>query len=318
MRAALFNGERRVDAIDIAVPQPTAHEVRVRLEGCGVCASNLPVWEGRPWFSYPFAAGAPGHEGWGRIDALGEHVTDFRIGDRVAMVSGHAYAEYDLADREAVVKIPETLADTPVPAEPLGCAINIFRRSDIRPGQTVAIVGIGFIGAMLTALCVRAGARVIAVTRRRSALLMAEQFGATSMIALDDASHAIRETRRICGNDGCERVIEAIGNQMGLDVATELAGVRARVVIAGYHQDGSRSVNLQRWNWLGLDVVNAHERDPAEYRRGMREAIELISKGDLDPTPLYTHLYPLEDTGAAFRTLAERPDGFFKALVQCQ
>jgi threonine dehydrogenase-like Zn-dependent dehydrogenase len=317
MRAAVFNGGGDVDAVDIDIPQPAAREVRVRLEGCGVCASNLPVWEGRPWFSYPFAAGAPGHEGWGRIDALGQDVRDLRSGDRVALVSGRAYAEYDVADREAVVKIPENLTETPVPAEPLGCAMNIFRRAGIEPGQTVVIVGIGFIGALLTALCVRAGARVVAITRRRSALLMAEQFGASSMIALDDASRAIREGRRICGADGCERVIEAVGNQMALDVATELAGVRARVVIAGYHQDGPRSVNMQRWNWLGLDIVNAHERDPAVYRRGMQEAIELIANGELDPTPLYTHLFPLEDTAAAFRALAERPDGFFKALIQC-
>jgi threonine dehydrogenase-like Zn-dependent dehydrogenase len=233
------------------------------------------------------------------------------------MVSGHAYAEYDVADCDAVVKIPENLTGTPVPAEPLGCAMNVFRRADIQSAQTVAIVGVGFIGALLTALCVRAGARVIAITRRRSALLMAERFGALSMIELDDTSRAIHEARQVCGPHGCERVIEAVGNQTALDVATELAGVRARVVIAGYHQDGLRSVNLQRWNWLGLDIVNAHERDPAEYRRGMQEAIELISNGGLDPTPLYTHVFPLEETAAAFRTLSQRPDGFFKALIQC-
>jgi threonine dehydrogenase-like Zn-dependent dehydrogenase len=49
----------------------------------------------------------------------------------------------------------------------------------------------------------------------------------------------------------------------------------------------------------------------------MQEAIELISNGGLDPTPLYTHVFPLEETAAAFRTLSQRPDGFFKALIQC-
>jgi threonine dehydrogenase-like Zn-dependent dehydrogenase len=317
-RAARFNGARDVSAIDVPLPAPAARQVRVRLEGCGVCASNLPVWEGRPWFTYPFPAGAPGHEGWGRIDAIGPEVGDLAVGDRVAMVSAKAYARHDIADVDAVVKIPESLADVPVPGEPLGCAMNIFRRSDVHAGQTVAIVGIGFLGALLTSLCARAGARVIAISRRRSALLMAEHFGASLCVPLDEPAKTVRQALGFCGDQGCDRIIEAVGNQTALDVASDLAGVRARLVIAGYHQDGRRYVNLQHWNWLGLDVVNAHERDPLQYRRGMAEALEHIAAGSLDPTPLYTHVFPLEETGAAFRTLAERPDGFFKALIDCQ
>ena len=317
-RAAVFKGRGDVTQVETLVPEPGAYEVRVRLQGCGVCASSLPLWQGRPWFEYPCAAGAPGHEGWGHVDALGAGVTGLSIGDRVAMVSGRAYAQHEVADVNAVVRIPSSLANMPFPGEPLGCAMNIFRRSEIRPGQTVAIVGIGFLGALLTALCVRAGARVIALSRRESALSMAEHFGASSRISLGDPARVAREVRRLRGEQGCERVIEAVGSQEALDLATAFAGVRARLVIAGYHQDGPRNVNLQRWNWQGLDVVNAHERDPAEYRRGMQEAIEHISNGALDPTPLYTHIFPLAETGAAFRTLAERPDGFFKALINCE
>jgi threonine dehydrogenase-like Zn-dependent dehydrogenase len=316
--AAVFNGGGIVKPAQVSIPEPAARQVRVRLEGCGVCASNLPVWEGRPWFKYPFEPGAPGHEGWGKVEALGEAVTELNIGDRVAMVSGRAYAQHDVADVDSVVKIPPRLASTPFPGEPLGCVTNIFRRSDIRAGQTVAIVGIGFLGALLTSLCVRAGARVIALSRRDSALSMADQFGASSLVNLSDPAHAAREVQKLCAGQGCERVIEAVGTQSTLDLATALAGVRARLVIAGYHQDGRRTVDMQRWNWQGLDVINAHERDPAEYRRGMQEASDLIASGALDPTPLYTHLFPLEDTGAAFQTLAERPDGFFKALITCE
>ena len=316
-RAAVFRGDCKVEQHIAPVPHPESRQVRVRLEGCGVCASNLPVWEGRPWFHYPIAAGAPGHEGWGVIDALGEDVEDLQLGERVAVISGRAYAQHDIANSDSVVKIPASLAGKPVPAEPLGCAMNIFNRSDIEPGQTVAIVGIGFLGALLTSLCVKRGARVIAISRRKSALAMAEHYGASARVTLTDASRTVRETLASCGPDGCERVIEAVGNQLALDVAGELAAVRGRLVIAGFHQDGPRSINLQRWNWQGLDVVNAHERDPAQYRRGMQEAIEHIADGRLDPTPLYTHTFPLEETGAAFTTLAERPAGFFKALIDC-
>lgn len=295
---------------------PGAGEVRVRLEGCGVCASNLPVWQGRPWFTYPLSPGAPGHEGWGTVDAVGEGVKEVTIGDRVALLSYNAYAEYDVAPASGVVRLPEALAGRAFPGEPLACVMNIFQRSAIQPGETVAIVGIGFIGAALAALAVRAGARVIALSQRPFALEMAERMGATALVSLEDFPRAIAQVRTVTGEDGCHCVIEAVGIQQTLDIATELTGVRARLVIAGYHQDGPRQVNLQQWNWRGLDVINAHERDPAVYRRGMEAAVELVARGDFDPEPLWTHRFPLEETDAAFEALAARPAGFMKALIE--
>jgi threonine dehydrogenase-like Zn-dependent dehydrogenase len=66
-----------------------------------------------------------------------------------------------------------------------------------------------------------------------------------------------------------------------------------------------------------LDVINAHERDPAVYRRGMEAAVELVTRGGFDPEPLWTHRFPLEEAGAAFEALARRPAGFMKALIEC-
>jgi threonine dehydrogenase-like Zn-dependent dehydrogenase len=310
--------EPRALAVELAeVRPPGSGEVRVKLEGCGVCGSNLPVWEGRPWFEYPLGPGAPGHEGWGTIDAVGEDVEYLAAGDRVAMLSYNAYAEYDIAPASAVVRLPEALQGRPFPGEPLACVMNILRRSGIASGQTVAIVGIGFIGAALTALAARAGARVIAISRRPFALEMAARMGATTLVRMEDASRAIAQARAVTGEDGCHCVIEAAGTQQTLDVASGVTGVRARLVIAGYHQDGPRQVDLQQWNWRGLDVINAHERDPAVYRRGMEAAVELVTRGGFDPEPLWTHRFPLEEAGAAFEALARRPAGFMKALIEC-
>lgn len=316
--AAILLGDRRVRTREITVPAPGPREVRVKLEGCGICASNLPVWEGRAWFKYPFEAGAPGHEGWGVVDAVGHEVTAIQPGDRVAMLSDHAYASYDLTAADNVVRIPDSLRGQPVPAEPLGCAMNIFRRSDVREGQSVAIVGIGFLGALLTALCVRAGATVTAISRRPYSRQVAESMGARATVELDEPAPAARNARAHCRGSGFDRVIEAVGTQEALDLATELTGVRARLVIAGFHQDGPRSVNLQKWNWQGLDVINAHERDPAEYRRGMEEAIGLIAAAKLDPLPLYTHRFALSELGDGLAAVSGRPAGFLKALVTCE
>jgi threonine dehydrogenase-like Zn-dependent dehydrogenase len=280
-----------------------------------VCGSNLPFWEGRPWFSYPGEPGAPGHEGWGVVDAVGSDVTGLRQGDRVAALSAHAFAEYDLADAAAVVRLPASLGERPFPGEAVGCAMNAFRRAGVRAGETVVVIGIGFLGALLTRLASGAGARVVAVSRRPYALEVARAQGAESAIALDDDDRIVDRVGALTGGRLAERVFEVVGLQGPLDLAGKLTAVRGTLVIAGYHQDGLRQVDMQLWNWRGLDVVNAHERDPAVYLQGMREAAEAVAEGRLDPAPLYTHRYPLDRAGDALEAMRTRPDGFLKALV---
>jgi threonine dehydrogenase-like Zn-dependent dehydrogenase len=296
---------------------PGPGQVRIRLEGSGVCASNIPVWEGREWFHYPLPPGAPGHEGWGRVDAVGEGVSSLEPGQRVTCVSGHAYAEMDVTSAQSVVPLPRELDGEVFPGEPLGCAMNIFERADIQRGQDVAIVGAGFLGLLLTQLATHAGARVVALSRRASALQMARRCGAHAALGSEDRWRAQAEAMALTGGRGFDRVIEAGGEQATLDLASALAAERGRLVIAGYHQDGHRSVDMQSWNWRGIDVINAHERAPERYAQGMRAAIAAVCEGRLDPFPLFTHRLPLQDIGAALELTRNRPTGFIKAVVTC-
>ncbi len=152
MDAAVLTGARVMRVEQVPVPEPGTGELRVRLEGCGVCGSNVEPWEGQPWSTYPGEPGGLGHEGWGMVDAVGAGVTDFAIGDRVATLAGHSFAQHDIARADMTVKLPAGLAGMAMPGEPLGCVMNIFRRADVLAGQTVAIIGIGFLGALLTRL----------------------------------------------------------------------------------------------------------------------------------------------------------------------
>ncbi len=315
MRAMVLTAPGEARLVDAPPPSPGPGQVRVRIEGCGVCASNLTPWAGADWMRYPTEPGALGHEGWGVIDALGQGVSGLREGDRVASLSFHAYADCDLADADAVIPLPATLDRDPVPAEPLGCAVNIFKRAHIRPGDTVAIVGVGFLGALLTQLASRAGAKVIALSRRAFPLDVARRFGAHETVTMDDHWRVIEAVKTLTEGRLCQRVIEATGKQWPLDLAAELTAEGGRLIIAGYHQDGPRQVNMQLWNWRGLEVINAHERDRAVCVSGAREAVSLVAAGELDPAPLYTHRYPLEALGAALDATRDRPDGFIKALV---
>jgi threonine dehydrogenase-like Zn-dependent dehydrogenase len=315
MKAAVIKASRTLEVVSTGLPSPGANEVRVRVEGCGVCASSLPVWEGRDWFKYPLDAGAPGHEGWGVVDAIGDGVSNIKEGERVAFLSGTAFAEYDLAASDSLVRIPDSLAGRIFPGEAIGCAMNIFRRSEIEPGQTVVVIGAGFLGNLLIQLAKSAGARVVAVSRREQARELARAMGADETIPMNDHWEIVGRVKELTGQRGAERVIECVGSQWPLDIANDIIGERGRLVIAGYHQDGPRQVNMQNWNWLGIDVVNAHERAPRNYVRGMQDAVEAVVEGRIDPWPLLTHRYALDELGRALDDVGERPGEFVKGVV---
>ena len=316
MRAALLREPGQMEIVEAPVPSPAANQLLIEVEGCGVCASNLSPWGGQPWFEYPFAPGQLGHEAWGCVAARGADAEGFAIGERVAFLSNHAYAQYDVADVSATIKLPIQLDNQPFPGEPLACALNVWARCGVKSGDTVAIIGIGFLGALLIQLAKRAGARVLALSRRQTALDCAAKLGADETIALDDHWQIIERVKQLTNERFCDVTIEATGHAWPLDLAAELTRERGRLVIAGYHQDGPRQINMQLWNWRGLDVINAHERDPQIYLDGLTRAAQAVVAGELNPRELLTHRYGLQDLGAALNATRDRPQGFLKAWIE--
>lgn len=314
-RAAVIESPGKVTVKESSLPEPGNDEVRIKVEGCGICASNIPVWEGRDWFEYPIEKGNPGHEAWGIVDAVGENVTNFTRGERVTGLSYNAYATHDIAKAKDLVVLPDFFDNKPFPGEPLGCAMNIFSRSDIQEGQTVAIVGCGFLGLLLIQLAKSAGAKVIALSRREFSLEAAKKAGADETIALDDHYQIIEKVKELSNGKFCERVIEATGKEWPLNLSIELTAERGKLIVAGFHQDGMRNLNVQMLNWRGIDMISAHERDPKQYIQGIKDAIDAIQKHEMDPFPFFTHGYSLEEMETAYQQLTQRPDGFIKGVI---
>src|SRR3954465_6955342 len=90
MLAAVVTGPGNVRIDDVARPEPGPGQVRLRLHGSGVCASNLTPGAGREWMRSPTEPGALGHGGWGVVDALGDRVEGLSVGEPVAALSYHA------------------------------------------------------------------------------------------------------------------------------------------------------------------------------------------------------------------------------------
>jgi threonine dehydrogenase-like Zn-dependent dehydrogenase len=271
MQAATVVAPVRVECVEAEPPRPGPGEVLVHVEGCGVCGSSLPLWEGRPWFDYPLAPGAPGHEVWGRLDD----------GRRVVALCFHGYAQLDVAPADTIVELPEELDGVPFPGEALGCAVNVVRRANVRSDEAVAVVGMGFLGTTVARL-----------------------LGSVAEVRRENQSRGEFDV-----------VIEAAGTQGALDTASALVAPGGRLVVAGFHQDGPRTVDLQSWNWRGIDVVNAHERDRQVVVEGMREAVRLAAEGALDVASLVTHRVALPELARAFELARTRPAGFLKAVV---
>jgi NADPH:quinone reductase len=316
MRAAVLMSPRRLELQEFQIPEVGSDEVRIRVEYCGICSSNLAPWKGDPRFSYPFPPGAPGHESVGVVEQLGAGVVGLKVGEYVSVLGNRGFAEYEIAKAHCVVPTPGGQHESLFLGEPLGCAINIFRRAQVRKNDWVAIVGTGFLGTILLQLSLGVGSRLIAISRRRSALRTAEKMGATLAIPSGNSADLLETVLKATGLQLCNVVIEAGGVQETLDIASTLTGTRGRLVVAGYHQDGLRSVNMQEWNWRGIDVINAHERDRAVSVEGIRLAVEAVASNRIRLEGLVSHFFPFEQIANGFQTLERRPEGFVKGVVR--
>jgi D-arabinose 1-dehydrogenase-like Zn-dependent alcohol dehydrogenase len=204
---------------EVDIPEPNSGQVRVRVEACGICHSDLFVKSGGfPGLVLPRI---PGHEIAGRVDAVGTGVTAFKKGDRVgvgwhgghcfqcdacrrglfincekAQVTGISfdggYAEYAVVPQAAVARLPDQLSATE--AGPLLCAgittYNALRNSGARPGDTVAVQGIGGLGHLGIQYAARMGFRTVAISRGADKEELVRQLGAHEYIDTQNVSAA--------------------------------------------------------------------------------------------------------------------------------
>ena len=209
MQASKPNGG--FELVERDVPEPGPGQVRIKVEACGVCHSDAFVRSGGfPGMTLPRI---PGHEIAGRVDAVGQGVTEWKPGERVgvgwhgghcfvcgacrrglflncenAKVTGISYdggyAEYAVVPHEAVARIPEKLSA--IDAGPLLCAgvttYNALRNSGARPGQTVAVQGIGGLGHLGIQYAAKMGFRVVAISSGADKEALARQLGAHEYI----------------------------------------------------------------------------------------------------------------------------------------
>jgi L-iditol 2-dehydrogenase len=313
MRLAVLNQPRRFTVADAPVPEIGPEEVLVRVAACGVCASELDIYQGLAGHaSYPWQ---PGHEVSGVVERVGERVTVPAAGDPVAVwVTAGGYGEYVAVPAAHCFAAGEVPLDLAL-GEPLACAVNAVELAGVALGDDVAIVGAGFMGQLLLRLVLLRGPRqVVVADTRDDALARAAAAGATATVnpAREPLAAAVRE---LTGGAGADVTIEATGAQGALEAIGGCTRMSGTLVIAGYHQGPPRQVPLGDWNWNAFRIANAHFRDLATILRGMRAGMRLLTSGRISLDGLVTHRFPLATIDEAFRTAIEKPEGFVKATV---
>ena len=304
MRVAVLSAPRRLELVEHPVPVPAAGELLLRVAGCGVCASELDMWQGSAHVDYPRF---PGHEVSGTVERVGPAVSGFAAGDPVAAwVTERGFAEYVTVKAEYCFHAGDVPLDLAL-AEPLACAVNAVELAAPALGDDVVIVGAGFMGNLVQKLVSLKGPReVIVIDTRPDALERARRLGATRAIdARDDALYDLE----------ADVAFEVTGVQSALDTLGEVTRMSGKVVIVGFHQGGSRELPLAAWNWMAFEIVNAHFREVATIMRGMRTGMRLLTSGRIALDDLVTHRFGLDRVNEAFATAVEKPPGFVKATV---
>ncbi|MGF1426776.1 alcohol dehydrogenase catalytic domain-containing protein [Kitasatospora sp. LaBMicrA B282] len=244
--------------VEVAPREPGPGAVRIAVEACGVCHSDLLISAGYlPGTTFPVT---PGHEIAGRIDALGAGVEGWQPGDRVAVgwyggscgrcdacrdgdavlcpelaVPGVAYpggyADSVVVPAVALAAVPDEL--TAAEAAPLACAgvtvFNALRRSAARPGDTVAILGLGGLGHLGVQFARKMGFRTVAIARGQEKQALAHQLGADTYI--DSTVGAVAKALQSLG--GAKVVLATVTNADAISATIDGLGRRGELVVVG-------------------------------------------------------------------------------------
>jgi L-iditol 2-dehydrogenase len=312
MRVAVLTAPRRIELVEEPPREPAAGELLLRVASCGVCASELDLWDGSAGVEYPRF---PGHEVSGTVERVGPGVEGFAPGDAVAAwVLGRGFADY------ATVEARHCFAAGWLPlehalAEPLGCAVNAVERAAPALGDDVVIVGAGFMGNLVQKLVQLKGPRhVIVADTRPDALARAAELGATRTVDVASESLADVVAEQTDGV-GADVSFEVTGAQAALATLGQVTRMSGKIAIVGYHQGAPREVPLGEWNWMAFEIVNAHFRDPGTILGGMRAGMRLLTSGHVALDDLVSHRFALRDINEAFAMAASKPPGFVKATV---
>lgn len=339
MKAAIVTKLDQIEVREVEKPTIDGNGVLLKVKACAICGSDIRILHsGNDRVKFPAIIG---HEISGEVVEVGENVTKFKIGDRVAVgadvpcgecafceagignncqinyAMGYqfqgGFAEYLPLDRIVVNygpvhKIPDSLSyEEAAMAEPLGCVLNALELSPVKLGDNVVIIGAGPIGCIMSNVVKKMGAaKVILVQRSKHRLEMAKKVVNADVFICSSEENAIERVKEETLGLGADVIFTANPSPEAQQDAIAMAKNRAYVNFFGGLPKNKENVllNTNIIHYKELFITGAHGAMPIHHQ----QAIDLIATGTIDVKPFITEIFPLDEISKAFDR-AESHDG---------
>ena len=339
MKAVLLSQPGHIELVDMPDEDPRPGEVKLRIEACSVCGSDLEGLHGQhPLMTFPRVMG---HEVASVVEAVGEGVTSVSVGDRVAgtgrkacrscdacrdnrpadcsnlggpgFTAHGAYAESMTVVADRLTPIPANLSfEEAAVAQPVGIANHaVSGRAQVRAGETVLIQGCGPIGLSAMMLAKLRGARVISTDIVDYRVQRARELGADLAINThkEDIFSPIQD---LTDGNGVDKVIECVGGDQDETLLQAIEAVRKSglVVVVGSFAENRATVPIIDFKFGEKSLIGSQGMP-----EGYDPVFELISSGHLDVKPLITHRVPLEQAPHALDLMERKAEQVMKVVL---
>lgn len=334
MKALLLKDVRSLEYCDLPTPEPKEDEVLVKIAACGVCGTDLHLFHGEEGAGSSILPLVMGHEFSGMVAAVGPKVKHLKVGDHVTvdpnvfcgecfqcrrgngLFCEHAeaygvsmfggFAEYCSVVERAAYLLPENLSlEYAALVEPVACCLHGIDRANIRPGNTVVIIGAGSIGQIMIQLAKLYGAaRILAVDPVESKRNTAMQLGAT--MTVNPMEEDLKTAIARMGIYSMDTVIECVGNPKTMEQAVDVASRGATVLLFGLTAPGATMTvkPLEQIFRKELTITSSFINPLVSQR-----VIDLMSQGKLDLDTVVTDRIPLSQAAKVFEDDAYRKHG---------
>ncbi|MEM9888578.1 MAG: alcohol dehydrogenase catalytic domain-containing protein [Bacteroidota bacterium] len=337
MNASFYEGNHSISVAERPIVAPAKEEVQIKVAYCGVCGTDMHIFHGMmdKRVAIPVTIG---HEMSGTIEAVGEEVSDFKVGEKVVVrpLDHRAEKPSDKGYRHICKDLKFIGIDSPgamqqywnVPAftlhklsaetdlklaalvEPLSVACHDVRLSNLQAEEVAVVLGGGPIGMLVAMVAKSKGARVIISEVNPVRLELAKELGFETVnpMETDVVAFVEKETKGRLA----DVVFEVAGVQATVDLMTEIAGIRSRIVMVAIHGT-PKPVNLFKMFWKELQLIGARVYEEEDYEA----AIALVTANELPFEKMITKVAPLTAIQSVFEDIDRNPDGM-KVLLDCQ
>lgn len=335
-RAAVYRGDKTFSLEQTQVPPPGADEVQIKVAYCGICGTDLHIYLGHMDQRVGFER-TIGHEMSGTVAAVGEHVSDFTIGQPVvvrpldhcadcpACNAGHEHICHTLkfigidtpgafqdlwnVPSHTIHALPDGLdLSHAALIEPLAVACHDVERGNVTEGEDVLVIGGGPIGMLVALVARHAGGNVTISEINANRLAYAEKLGFAVMNPLE--TDVAMQIHANTGGKGADVVFEVSGSQPGVDLMTAAAATRGRIVMVAIHASKPQ-IDMFQFFWRELELIGTRVYRPEDYD----SAMQLLAEGVVDCDSFITDIHPLEEIQQAFESLTSNPNAM-KSMIQ--